>query len=188
VITYLIATGVPAVVAGLALLLVRRRLAIITISGVSMSPTYAPGDRVLVRRISMRQLQVGQVVVFEQPADEAQKSRPRQVRGLRRQHWMIKRIAAMPGDNWTHPEGGPSAPGRGTAGQRLQVPPGQIAVLGDNRRISHDSRQLGFIPGDQILGIVVRSINHQCSAPAHARGSAWRSGRSQDLGSCSPPG
>jgi hypothetical protein len=109
-------------------------------------------------------------------------------RGLRRRHWMIKRIAAMPGDNWTHPEGEPSAPGRETAGRRRRVPPGQIAVLDDNRHVSRDSRHLGFIPGDQILGIVVRSINHQCSAPTHAKGSAWRSGRSQDLGSCSPAG
>jgi signal peptidase I len=38
------------------------------------------------------------------------------------------------------------------------VPPGQLVVLGDNAAWSQDSRQIGYIPGDRLLGIVMRRL------------------------------
>ena len=66
---------------------------------------------------------------------------------------MIKRIAAVPGD----PRPGGCLPVTEELAGRL-VPPGQLVVLGDNAAWSQDSRQLGYIPGERLLGIVVRRI------------------------------
>jgi signal peptidase I len=156
--TCLAAVGAPVLTTAVGLWLARRRLAVVTISGISMAPTYANGDRVLVRRIRMAQLRVGQVVVFEQLADQARERRSRRNRALPRRNWMIKRVAAIPGDVWAYPGAALSGDPLARAVWHVRVPPGQIAVLGDNRRVSHDSRHLGFIPGDQVLGVVVRRI------------------------------
>jgi hypothetical protein len=40
----------------------------------------------------------------------------------------------------------------------LLVPPGKLVVLGDNAAWSHDSRQIGYIPGERLLGTVVSRI------------------------------
>lgn len=66
---------------------------------------------------------------------------------------MIKRVAAVPGD----PRPGTWLPAA-TQPQAAIVPPGQLVVLGDNAAWSQDSRQLGYFPGDRLLGIVVRRL------------------------------
>jgi signal peptidase I len=38
------------------------------------------------------------------------------------------------------------------------VPPGKLVLLGDNPEWSYDSRQVGYFPGERLLGIVVRQI------------------------------
>lgn len=46
---------------------------------------------------------------------------------------------------------------RPAAGGAQVVPPGMLVLLGDGTR-SGDSRQWGFIPADQPLGVVIRRL------------------------------
>jgi signal peptidase I len=134
----------------LAALALRQRFTLITVTGDSMMPALSPGDRVLVRGAHVGQLRPGQVVVVEMPGADGYRTATRR-RPANRREWMIKRVAAVPGD--PRPEG--SLPK--TAGPPgTRVPPGRFVVLGDNAAWSHDSRQIGYIPGDRLLGIVVR--------------------------------
>ena len=66
--------------------------------------------------------------------------------------WLIKRVAALPGDPVPR-DGVPAL--RSVTEER--VPPGQVVLLGDNRRCSVDSRQLGYFPLECILGVVRES-------------------------------
>lgn len=116
-------------------LFVLRRLVVVTVVGMSMAPTYEPGERVLVRRAPAHALRRGQVVVFEEPG--------------RTGEWMIKRVAAVAGD---------SVPSELADRPEAAVPAGRIVVLGDNPNGSLDSRKIGYVPGDRVLGIVIRRL------------------------------
>ena len=140
-------------VAVLLVLLVRRRLAVVEVAGPSMKPTLASGDQVLVRRVGMSDLKPGLIVVVEKPrltggwAGSPSGWPPRQ------REWLIKRVAALPGDlrpaDVTSPG---SDPGDGT------VPPGMFVVLGDNAAWSHDSRAIGCVPAERLLGVMIRPL------------------------------
>jgi signal peptidase I len=82
---WLLAAPVVGVV--LAVWWLRRTLAVVTVSGISMRPTFQPGDRVLLRRVPGRALRCGQVVVVAAPPYDS---------GNRK--WLIKRVSALPGD------------------------------------------------------------------------------------------
>jgi signal peptidase I len=58
----------------------------------------------------------------------------------RSRDWMIKRVAALPGD---------------LTAKGDRVPPGKFVVLGDNPAGSYDSRVFGYCPADRLLGVVV---------------------------------
>lgn len=139
--------------AAVAVVLLRRRFAVVTVVGPSMRPALTTGDRVLVHRARLPRLRRGQVVVVEHPsqAGKRQAHRPRRVSG---EAWMIKRVAALPGD----PALSDHLPADVVKGS-ARVPAGKLVVLGDNAAISHDSRQLGYFASDQLLGIVVRRMN-----------------------------
>lgn len=138
--------------APLVALALRKGLTLVTVTGDSMMPTLAPGDHVLVRRARIGQLHPGQIVVAEAPGIEGYRScLPSGPVG--RGEWMIKRVAAVPGD----PRPGESLPVMTGQPDRL-VPPGRFVVLGDNAAWSHDSRQIGYIPGERLLGIAVCRI------------------------------
>ncbi|MQY04565.1 S26 family signal peptidase [Actinomadura macrotermitis] len=139
--TWLLGGAGAAAAAGV--LMARGRLVVVTISGTSMMPTLRDGDRVLARRRSLGRLRRGDVVVLEPPADGPY------LPGPGGPSWNVKRVAALPGDRL--PPGVPG-PADGT------VPPGALAVLGDNPD-SVDSRQRGLFPGDRLLGVVVRRLN-----------------------------
>lgn len=147
-----LAIGVTAVAAG-AVLLLRRRFAVVTVVGPSMRPAFTAGDRVLVHRARLAKLHRGQVVVVEHPS-LAGRRRPRTSRRVSDAGWMIKRVAALPGDPALS-DHLPADVAKGSA----RVPPGKLVVLGDNAAVSHDSRQLGYFASDQILGIVVRPMS-----------------------------
>ncbi|MER5701586.1 S26 family signal peptidase [Micromonospora sp. NPDC002296] len=144
-----------AVVLGLGLALfvravLSRRLVSVTVHGVSMEPTYRQGDQVLVRR---RPAGAGEVVVVEQPdADGRWRSPEMSARpgDLTRRRWLIKRVAAAPGDEVPRDRVPALAD---TAEDR--VPAGHLVLLGDNPRASLDSRSVGYFPAARVLGTVV---------------------------------
>lgn len=136
------------------LVMARRQLIVIEITGPSMQPTYRPGDRVLVRRRAGRQVRRGSVVVLPEPPSSGwpdvavdPSARGAALSGTR---WVIKRVAAVPGD--PVPESV-----RPVVRYAERVPPGHLVVLGDSER-SADSRLWGFAPVDLVLGSVVRSM------------------------------
>ncbi|WP_326822960.1 S26 family signal peptidase [Streptosporangium sp. NBC_01756] len=121
----------------------------ITVDGTSMMPTLTDGDRVLVRRRRLDQLSRGDVVVLEPPLDPSGRYMPGPS-GPDGRRWNIKRVAALPGD---------PVPAGVTAGAGVAlVPSGAMVVLGDNPAASVDSRQRGFFPADQMLGVALRRL------------------------------
>ncbi len=148
---------VAALTAGAAVVvLLRSSLVVTTVTGLSMAPGFEPGDRVLVRLRIRGALRVGTVVLLPEPGS-ARQARPRGLPAarravtLRQRSWVIKRIAAVPGDAV------PPAV-RGAVGEVSVVPPGMLVVLGDNASLSADSRMWGFMRADEVLGIVVRGL------------------------------
>lgn len=121
------------------------RYVVVTVDGTSMQPAYQPGDRLLVRRTSADRLRQGDVVVVTaSPAT----SPPYGAVGDRR--WVVKRIAALPGQ---------AVPAE--VAQRVSqqtVPAGQLILLGDNSANSIDSRTAGYYAGDRVLGVVLRQL------------------------------
>ncbi|MFI1869952.1 S26 family signal peptidase [Streptomyces jumonjinensis] len=137
----------------------RRRLVAVTIHGQSMRPAYHDGDRVLVRR--GRPPAPGQVVVVEHPAPAGYGPRPPEGpatdgRCLADREWLIKRVAAVPGD----PVPAAQVPLL-SAAPGDQVPPGSLVLLGDNTANSLDSRTVGYFPADRVLGTVVRPLGRR---------------------------
>jgi signal peptidase I len=60
--------------------------------------------------------------------------------------WLVKRIAAGPGD--------PVPTSVRAIVKVAVVPDGVVVLLGDNLRVSYDSRQAGFFPRERVLGRV----------------------------------
>lgn len=155
--------GVCAVVATGALLLVlRRRYLVVTVDGRSMEPTYRSGQRVLVRRLPARvpgrAVRTGQVVVIRapQPAD------PFDIPGVPREtihrvapddRLLLKRLVAGPGDPVPRADVPPLRDVPETV-----VPAARFVVLGDNARISYDSREYGYVPADLLVGVALRTL------------------------------
>jgi signal peptidase I len=135
--TALIWIAVVTMTATTTLGLLTRRLVLVTVNGVSMAPTYSPGDRLLVWRTQRPGR--GRVVVIEPPPGPwSENSTDR---------WLIKRVDAIAGDPLPLPDA------RGEAAAAT-VPAGMLYLLGDNRARSMDSRQLGLFSTRQLLGTV----------------------------------
>lgn len=147
----LAAVAAVALVAGTAARLLRQRLAVVAVAGLSMQPTLAPGDRVLIRRVPAGRVQVGQIVVIEEPGDDGAWTTAPLAWPAGDREWMVKRVAAIPGD--PRPLALPAGPADGQV-----VPAGRLVVLGDNLALSRDSRQMGYIPAERVLGVVQRSV------------------------------
>ena len=116
----------------------RRRLCVVTVNGLSMEPTLLDGDRVLVRRVPLGAVRAGQLVVLTGPAGQPG-------------DWIVKRAVAVPGD----PVPRASVPALAAAAEPA-VPDGSLVVLGDNARLSLDSRRLGYLPAGRLVGVVIR--------------------------------
>jgi signal peptidase I len=129
-----------------ALVLVRRRYLVVTVEGISMMPTLADGDRVLVRRTRPDRIGVGRLVVTEPPTGGRWDA-------MRLPEWLIKRVAAVPGDLLPR-ETVPAL--RDLLEER--VPDGQVVLLGDNPAESLDSRFCGYFRYEGIAGVVVRPL------------------------------
>jgi signal peptidase I len=128
------------------------------ISSGAMLPTLLQGDMVLVdKRISTRDLQRGDIIVFKLPKDTSKT--------------YLKRIVALPGDlvelrnKQLFINGSPAredyishtdiniVPSRDNFGP-VVVPEQSLFVLGDNRDQSYDSRFWGFVDFEKVLGRV----------------------------------
>ncbi|HEU5475339.1 MAG TPA: S26 family signal peptidase [Actinophytocola sp.] len=124
--------------------LAAHRWVAVTVRGDSMCPALTDGDRVLLRRTPVHRLAVGDIVVVRLPG------MPRVV-GPRDRPWLIKRVAALPGDPV------PSAVAPAVDGA-AHVPPNRLVLLSDNPVGAIDSRQFGYLTPDLVLGRVVRRL------------------------------
>jgi signal peptidase I len=153
--------GAIALVLASCLWVLRRKLAVVTVVGDSMWPTYTSGDRVLVRRVQLGDLRNGLVVVVEKPTADGRwhTAPPRGPKGPR--EWIIKRVVALPGDLWAagSVELGQFEPFGRAVPADVAVPAGSFVVQGDNPGGSYDSRIFGYCPADRLLGVVVRSLS-----------------------------
>ncbi|MFD8007691.1 S26 family signal peptidase [Streptomyces mirabilis] len=133
-------TMAMAVGAGMLLLSVRvlrSRLALIRVTGSSMTPAFADGDRLLVRRTT--RVRRGDAVVFRNPVPF----------GDNAPAWLVKRVSALPGD--AVPPDVREIVGAPDGGL---VPPGSLIVRGDAAR-TQDSRHFGYVPQASLLGVVL---------------------------------
>jgi signal peptidase I len=134
----------------------------IVVDGESMMPTLEHGDRMIVNKIGYN---VGEpdrfdIVVFHAPEEKD----------------YIKRIIGLPGDHLAYEDdqlyinGEPvdepylDAYKEGITGTLTEdftleeiidqdtIPEGHVFVMGDNRRASKDSRMIGVVPLDEIIG------------------------------------
>lgn len=120
----------------------RKRLLVVTVLGASMEPTYHSGDRLLVRRSRLKRVQTGQVVVVQTSGAKTGDSTAGR---------LVKRAVAVPGD---------PVPPQIPIADHI-VPEGRLLVLGDNPARSDDSRRLGYIPADALIGVVLRPIGQR---------------------------
>jgi signal peptidase I len=123
----------------------------------SMEPTLKPGDRVLVNKLSynLHSIHRGDIVVFKAPPSEASDPTIKD---------LIKRVIGLPGDEIEGINGQVYINGKqlnesylpaGTLTTSLPatvVPKGQLFVMGDNRGDSKDSRFIGTIPTNLVVG------------------------------------
>jgi signal peptidase I len=121
----------------------------------SMLPTVDPGDRVIVNCLTyhFRDPRPGDIVVVRDPMDEKKD--------------IIKRVIAVGGDIVEVTDGVLYVNGEVVdepyvvnkdvvKGQpKLKIPDDHIYVMGDNRPVSGDSRDLGPIAEDDIIGRVI---------------------------------
>jgi signal peptidase I len=132
------------------------------VSGSSMEPNFHNWDYLITDRVSYRlsEPQRGDVVVFHLPQEYSRT--------------LIKRVVGLPGDTLTvdpqgvrivnaeHPNGfyldepylAPENRG-GPQNVTLKLDSTTYAVLGDNRRVSSDSRSWGELPRENIVGRVL---------------------------------
>jgi signal peptidase I len=119
----------------------------------SMVPTLEVGDRVLVSKLIylFSGPQRGDVIVFESPDEDID---------------LVKRVVGVPGDNvkvvrgslyvngerWEEAYLNYELPDKESAYGPITVPEGHIFVMGDNRADSADSRYIGPVPLNYLVG------------------------------------
>lgn len=147
----------------------------VKVDGLSMYPTLQNNERVM--EFKQAKIKRDRIVVFN--AYGVDKNNPQ----VTKKTQYVKRVIGMPGDTIQYDNNGklyvngkfapqtfitqeqraagtldlqlPEAPGvRLGSGHKFKVPQGKYFVLGDNRKISNDSRYYGFVPRSKITGVV----------------------------------
>jgi signal peptidase I len=138
----------------LALGVLRRLLLVVTVEGLSMTPTLRHGDRVLVLRHWPRYwLRKGHIVLIRGAQT------PDAIAPLT----CIKRLTGLPGDTVANRyEGEP--PQSHDVPRSWTIQPGYCFVAGDAGRASIDSYVWGPIPIEQVLGVVIRRLPRRSAA------------------------
>jgi signal peptidase I len=175
--------GLLAVLALGATVFVRSHVAqVFSIPSSSMEPQLQPGDRVLVSRTAYRvhDANRGDIVVFDAPTSlpvdepflEATANGVLESVGLRERgdDELIKRVVGLPGETISAQDGQvvvdghlvvePYLPEGVTTADfgPVEVPDGHVFVLGDNRARSADSRVIGPLAVDTIVGRAIARI------------------------------
>ncbi len=124
----------------------------------SMVPTLAVGDRLLVEKVSYRlhPPQPGDIIVFEPPPQL-------QEYGYSASQAFIKRVIGLPGQTVQVTQGQVLIDGQPLSEPYileapeyemplLQIPAGNLFMMGDNRNDSNDSHVWGFLPIQNAIG------------------------------------
>jgi signal peptidase I len=153
-----------------------------SIPSTSMTPQLEVGDRVVVSRLAYRlhDANRGDIIVFREPGatSDDEPLVPRlvgevlQTIGVQRpsETELIKRVVGLPGERVRAVGGVVQIDGRPLVepylpdGARtnnfgpVRVPKGHVFVLGDNRSNSQDSRIIGTIPVESIVGRAIARV------------------------------
>jgi signal peptidase I len=123
------------------------------IHGKSMEPTFHDSERLLISKFAPRfeSLVRGDIIVFNHPDEPGKR--------------LIKRIIGLPGDSVRMEDGRVFVNGElipepyldetsrdGFHMRTIVIEAEHYFVLGDNRDISNDSRRMGSIPADAVIG------------------------------------
>jgi signal peptidase I len=134
-------------------LLIDSVVARVRVENISMRPTLAPGEFILVNKLAYRVGEVarGDIIVFHFP--------------LNPQEDYIKRVIGLPGDEVMVRDGQVYVNRQPLIEEYIMAAPGyedtwlvpedEVFVLGDNRNQSSDSHSWGFVPFENIVGRAV---------------------------------
>ena len=130
------------------------KLQLYTVRGDSMSPSFAPGDRLLVSRTAYRGRlpSRGDVVVVRDPREAGGRYLKRIVGLPGEEVRLFEGLLLVDGGYMAEPylRGLPACPGLG--GRAWKLAGDQYFVMGDNRAHSTDSRQFGPVGPGHIVG------------------------------------
>jgi signal peptidase I len=145
------------------------------VHGSSMEPTLLPDERIYISKLPRTlsyEPQYGDIVIIDsrvqQPRtfhdDLKDSAIYRWLSGSEDAHLWVKRVIGKPGDIIEFRDNQLYRNGQllnepyikekmeGIQNQRIVVPEGHIYVLGDNRNFSKDSREIGTVPLDHVIG------------------------------------
>jgi signal peptidase I len=138
----------------LVLILLRRFLVVLQISGDSMLPTLSENDKVLALRYwPTRWLKKGHIVVVSIP----------------REGIYIKRVVALPGEMFRALIPTENSIDRFLEEEKnWEIPPEHFFVCGDNPTESYDSRYFGPLKYSSLYGLVIFRLSRTLSSEIHA--------------------